>query len=149
VRRRWVLGIALALMLAQDALAAEQMQMRASRRSTRTNGPGAKSNTPPAMKSDKRQPIVDRLPKMDPATEVARLQHWREVLKEVEAIPRSALSPKEQIDYDVYRRNSQLLIASERFREYEMPVNSDTAFWSNLAETAAAIFAACRITGTT
>ncbi len=86
--------------------------------------------------SDKRQPIVDHLPKMDPAAEAARLLLWEEVLKEVDAIPRGALSPKEQIDYDVYRPQLAALIASERFREYEMPVNSDTAFWSNLAETA-------------
>jgi uncharacterized protein (DUF885 family) len=86
--------------------------------------------------SDKRQPIVDHLPKMDRAAEAARLKHWEEVLKEVEAISRGALSPREQIDYDVYRPQLAALIASERFREYEMPVNSDTAFWSNLAETA-------------
>ena len=86
--------------------------------------------------SDKRQPIVDHLPKMDPAAEGARLQHWMEVLKAVDAIPRGALSTKEQIDYDVYRPQLSALIASERFREYEMPVNSDTTFWGNLAETA-------------
>ncbi|HEY2445834.1 MAG TPA: DUF885 family protein, partial [Rhizomicrobium sp.] len=86
--------------------------------------------------SDKRQPIVDHLPKMDAATEAARLAHWTEVLKVVDAIPRAQLSPREQIDYDVYRPQLAVLIASERFREYEMPANSDTAFWSGLAETA-------------
>src|ERR1700688_3306884 len=63
--------------------------------------------------SDKRQPIVDHLPKMDPAAEASRLQHWMEVLKEVDAIPRGALSTNEQIDYDVYRPQLSALIASE------------------------------------
>ncbi len=131
-----VLGIALALMLAQDALAAGT-NADARFKAIYTNEWAWRQEQYAARdESDKRHPIVDRLPKMDPATEVARLQHWREVLKEVEAIPRSALSPKEQIDYDVYRPQLAALIASERFREYEMPVNSDTAFWSNLAETA-------------
>jgi len=86
--------------------------------------------------ADTRQPLVDHLPKMDPAAEAARLAYWTDVLKEVNAIPRDRLSPEVQTDYDVYRPQIAALIAAERFREYEMPVNSDSSFYSDLAETA-------------
>ncbi|MGH6876261.1 MAG: DUF885 domain-containing protein, partial [Rhizomicrobium sp.] len=81
------------------------------------------------------EPLTDHLPKMDPAAEAARLAYWTNVLKEVDAIPRGRLSPNVQIDYDVYRPQIAALIASERFHDYEMPVNSDSSFYSDLAET--------------
>ncbi|MGH6889246.1 MAG: DUF885 domain-containing protein [Rhizomicrobium sp.] len=80
-----------------------------------------------------REPFVDHLPKADPASERARLVYWTNVLKEVDAIPRDRLSPKVQVDYDVYRPQIAALIADEKFRDYEMPVNSDSAFYTDLA----------------
>jgi uncharacterized protein (DUF885 family) len=84
---------------------------------------------------DTRQPLPDHLPKADPAAEAARLAYWNEVMKEVDAIPRDQLSPEVQIDYDVYRPQIAALIADEQFRDYEMPVNSDSSFYSDIAET--------------
>ena len=46
------------------------------------------------------------------------------------------LSPEQQVNYDVYRPQIQVLIASQRFRDYEMPANSDTTFWTDLGYTA-------------
>ena len=69
------------------------------------------------------------------AAESARLDYWTEVLKEVDAIPRDQLSPEVQIDYDVYRPQIAAQIADERFRDFEMPVNSDSAFYSDITET--------------
>ena len=85
---------------------------------------------------DTRQPMPDHLPKADAASEAARLAYWDEVMKEVNAIPRDQLSPEVQIDYDVYRPQIAALIADEQFRDYEMPVNSDSSFYSDIAETA-------------
>ena len=42
----------------------------------------------------------------------------------------------EQLNYDVYRPQIEALIANQRFRDYEMPANSDTTFWTNLGYTA-------------
>jgi uncharacterized protein (DUF885 family) len=84
---------------------------------------------------DTRQPLPDHLPKADAAAESARLDYWTEVLKEVDAIPRDQLSPEVQIDYDVYRPQIAAQIADERFRDFEMPVNSDSAFYSDITET--------------
>ncbi len=84
---------------------------------------------------NKREPLPDYLPSATPAAEAARLAYWTNVLKEVNAIPRAALSPKAQVDYDVYRPQIAALIADEKFRDFEMPVNSDSTFYSDLTET--------------
>lgn len=81
-------------------------------------------------------PVVDHLPKADDKSEAARLAYWQNVMKELDAIPRAQLSAKNRVNYDVYRPQIQTLIGDWRFRDYEMPVNSDTAFWTDLGETA-------------
>ena len=85
---------------------------------------------------DKREPIPDYLPSETPQAEAARLAYWTNVLKEVAAMSRAQLSPKAQVDYDVYRPQIAGLIASEKFRDFEKPVNSDSAFYSDLSEAA-------------
>jgi uncharacterized protein (DUF885 family) len=85
---------------------------------------------------DSARPVADRLPKVDPATEEMRLRYWEDVLRRVEAIPRASLSPKEQVNYDIYRAQIATLIANQRFRDFEMPANADTSFWTDLGYTA-------------
>jgi len=80
--------------------------------------------------------IQDHLPKVDPASQALRLHMWQEVLQKLDAVPRAGLSPAEQLNYDVYHPQIEALIADQKFREYEMPANSDTAFWTNLGYTA-------------
>jgi uncharacterized protein (DUF885 family) len=85
---------------------------------------------------DAQKRIQDHLPKVDAQAQAQRLQMWQEVLKKLEAIPRAELSPAEQLNYDVYIPQIKALIADQQFHEYEMPVNSDTTFWTNLGSTA-------------
>ncbi len=85
---------------------------------------------------DSPRPVADRLPKVDPATQEMRLKYWQDVLRSVDAIPRASLSAKEQLNYDVYRAQIATLIANQRFRDFEMPANSDTTFWTDLGYTA-------------
>jgi uncharacterized protein (DUF885 family) len=85
---------------------------------------------------DSQKPISDHLPKVDPAAQQARLKYWEDLLSKLDAIPRAQLSPQEQINYDVYRPQIQVLIANQRFRDFEMPANSDTTFWTDLGYTA-------------
>jgi uncharacterized protein (DUF885 family) len=80
--------------------------------------------------------IQSRLPKVDPATQAMRLAYWRAVLKELEAIKLSALSDENRIDYEVYKPQLEALIADQKFRQYEMPANSDSTFWTDLDYTA-------------
>jgi uncharacterized protein (DUF885 family) len=85
---------------------------------------------------DGTRPIVDHLPKVDPATQQMRLKYWEDVLRRVDAIPRASLSAPEQLNYDIYRDQIAVLIADQRFRDFEMPANSDTTFWTDLGYTA-------------
>jgi uncharacterized protein (DUF885 family) len=81
-------------------------------------------------------PIPDRLPRIDAASQARRLAYWQQVLAELDEIPRNELPPADQVNYDVYRNQIQVLITRQRFRTYEMPANSDSSFWSGLGYTA-------------
>ncbi len=83
---------------------------------------------------DEKKPFPDRLSKEDPATQAARLKYWQDVLKEIEAIPVSALSPEEQVNYAVYKPQIEVLIKQQQFHAYEMEANSDSAFWSDISD---------------
>ena len=82
---------------------------------------------------DSRKPLVDHMPKIDAATQTARLEYWTAVMKELDAIPEAQLSAENQINYEVYKPQIQTLINDQHFREYEKPVNSDSSFWSDLS----------------
>jgi len=85
---------------------------------------------------DAQKPIQDHLPKVDPASQAMRLHKWQEVLQQLDAIPRAEVSTAEQINFDIYRPQIQALIEDQQFREFEMPANSDTTFWTDIGFTA-------------
>ncbi|HEX3846545.1 MAG TPA: DUF885 family protein [Steroidobacteraceae bacterium] len=85
---------------------------------------------------DAQKPIRDHLPKVDPASQAMRLEHWQDVMRQLDAIPRAALSPPEQLNYDIYHPEIEVLITRQKFRDYEMPANADTTFWTDLGYTA-------------
>lgn len=87
-------------------------------------------------REDSTKPIADHLPKEDPDTQQMRLGYWQDVLRRLDAVARAQLSAEEQINYDIYRREIENFIADEKFRDYEMPANSDSAFWTDLGYTA-------------
>jgi len=72
------------------------------------------------------------LPKVDARTQAARLGEWEGVLRRLDTIRPADLSPPERINYAVYRAQIAALVAAQRFREYEQPVNADSAFWSDI-----------------
>jgi len=92
------------------------------------------TQTPDGEDSDRA--VVEHLPRVDPASQQRRLEYWQSVLAKLDAIPRSELSAREQLNYDVYRPQIEVLLANQRFRDYEMPANSDTTFWTNIGGTA-------------
>jgi uncharacterized protein (DUF885 family) len=85
---------------------------------------------------DAQRRIQDHLPKVDAGSQEMRQRKWQEVLKKLDAIPRAELSAAEQLNLDVYRPQIQALLADQQFREYEMPANSDTTFWTDIGYTA-------------
>jgi uncharacterized protein (DUF885 family) len=85
---------------------------------------------------DSTKPIADHLPRVDPATQQVRLGYWQDVLRQLDAIPRASLSAKEQVNLDIYRAQIVVLLANLRFRDFEMPANSDSTFWTDIGYTA-------------
>jgi len=75
----------------------------------------------------------DRLPRVDAATQAKQLAYWQEVLRQLAAIPFGELSAENRVNYAVYKPQLENLAAGVRFRAYEMPFNSDSQFWSDLA----------------
>jgi uncharacterized protein (DUF885 family) len=85
---------------------------------------------------DGTKPIADHLPRVDPATQEMRLKYWEDVQRRLDGIERTRLTAKEQVNYDIYRAQIGVLIANQRFRDFEMPANSDTTFWTDIGYTA-------------
>jgi uncharacterized protein (DUF885 family) len=86
-----------------------------------------------AAQSDDEKAPIDHLEKVDAATQDARLKHWTETLAAVDAIPVDQLSADEKVNREIYREQLQALIADQQFKLYEMPFNSDSSFWADLA----------------
>jgi uncharacterized protein (DUF885 family) len=80
--------------------------------------------------------VSPKLPKVDIATQQARLEYWTGIMTQLDAISPESLSPQERVNYVVYRDQIEVLIQSQKFRDYEKPLNADSAFWSNIAGTA-------------
>ena len=102
--------------------------------STQKNGNGGWSSFPGSKESQNRFQIACR--GVDPSTQEMRLRYWQDVLHKLDHVPRSQLSSEEQINYDVYQPEIEDFVADQKFRDYEMPANSDSAFWSDLGYTA-------------
>lgn len=73
-----------------------------------------------------------QLPDVGPAAQAKKLAYLDAVLKQLDGIDVKALSPAAQLNYAIYRPQIEHKAASLRFRDYEMPFNSDSSFWSNL-----------------
>ena len=76
------------------------------------------------------QPSKMRLPDVSPAAQAARLRVWEGVLRELDGIDPGKLDARNRIHYRVYRPQVEDLAASVRFRDYQMPFNADSSFWS-------------------
>ncbi len=91
-----------------------------------------KQQFPGVDNEDKTAEHDDRLPAVDAKTQAARLQYWTGVLHKLDTIPAAELSAENKVNLAVYRPQIDSLAAGIRFRDYEMPFNSDSQFWSDL-----------------
>jgi uncharacterized protein (DUF885 family) len=89
-----------------------------------------------AEADDPDQPLPPYLPDVSEAAQAARLARWRETQAALARIDRASLSPSAQIDFDVYVGQIDALEASQAWRDWEAPFNSDSSFWGDLAEAA-------------
>ena len=71
-------------------------------------------------------------PHEDSATQLQHLAYWQGIMKSLGAIDPARLAPAAKVDYAIYRAQIAAFVDALRFREYEMPVNADSAFWTNV-----------------
>src|SRR5687768_9161509 len=70
------------------------------------------------------------LPKVDPASQLRRAAHLQGLLAQLDAIPAAQLSAAERVNAGVLRTILEAAISDAKFREWEMPANSDSNFWT-------------------
>jgi uncharacterized protein (DUF885 family) len=75
---------------------------------------------------------LNYLPKVDAASQLRRAAHLRMLLGQLNAIPAEQLSPDERVNAAVFRTILENGVEDARFREWEMPFNSDSSFWTYL-----------------
>jgi uncharacterized protein (DUF885 family) len=89
----------------------------------RTGHPGTAAATP----ADN-----GRLDDVGAATQQRRLEYWQRVMKQLDAIDVSQLSPSNRVNFEVYHAQIGNLLADQKFETWQMPFNSDSAFWSDI-----------------
>ena len=72
------------------------------------------------------------LDNVDAANQQKRLDYWQKVSNDLDGVDVKQLSPEAQVNYAVYRAQIQNLLAAQKFKQWQMPFNSDSAFWSEL-----------------
>jgi uncharacterized protein (DUF885 family) len=73
----------------------------------------------------------DHFPRVDAASQQARLAYWARTLATLDSIPLDELSPEEKVNEQVFRASIRALSNDIKFRTYEAPFNSDTFFWTD------------------
>ncbi len=86
-----------------------------------------------ASDDDTRGKVRPELPHVDAKTQAARLAYFQGVLRQLDALPQAGLSNAARLDYQVYRAQVAAFVEELRFREYEQPLNADSAFWTDVA----------------
>ena len=80
--------------------------------------------------------ISAHLPDVGPAAQASRLERWSTVMTQLATIDATRLSPENRINLQIYRNQIATLLAAQRYRDYEKPLNADTSFWGNVAGSA-------------
>jgi len=84
------------------------------------------------LSSGEAVPNNGRLDDVDAASQKRRLDYWNQVLADLAKIDPATLSPTARVDFVIYREQIGNLAAAQRFGQWQMPFNSDSAFWSDV-----------------
>ena len=79
-----------------------------------------------------KRPPARQLADVGPQAQAKRLAYLDGVLRKLDGIDAGKLSPANQVNLAVYRPQIEHMAAEIRFRDYQMPFNSDSSFWSDL-----------------
>lgn len=85
----------------------------------------------PSEDGPKDQPLV--LPDVSAKAQASRRARWEQVEQQLAAINVDQLSAEQKINFAVYKGQIDALVAEQRYRDYEKPLNADTSFWGDLA----------------
>ena len=69
---------------------------------------------------------------VDPASQQTRIEHAQGLLAQLDTIPVAELSDEERINAAVFRTNLEHTLIDGQARQWEMPFNSDSNFWTYL-----------------
>ena len=72
----------------------------------------------------------NHFPKVDAASQQARLAYWTRTLATLKSIPLDELSPEEKVNAQVFSASLRAFSNDIKYRTYEAPFNSDTFFWA-------------------
>lgn len=75
----------------------------------------------------------DRLPSVAEEDQKRRTEYWREALGRLEEIDRSGLPTAERINYDIFSRQLRDRVSDYEFKEYLIPITSETGFHTDFA----------------
>lgn len=84
--------------------------------------------------------VSAHLPDVSESAQQARLARWQQVKQQLGAIDQAKLSPEDQVNFQVYEAQIDVLISQQKYKDYQRPLNADTSFWGNLAGTARRTF---------
>ncbi len=72
------------------------------------------------------------LPHVDAASQMRRAAYLKDLLAQLNAIDPKSLSEPERVNAAVFRTVLENALGEARFRQWEMPFNSDSSFWTYL-----------------
>ncbi|MEO7071472.1 MAG: DUF885 family protein [Rhodanobacter sp.] len=82
--------------------------------------------------SGEAQANAGRLDDVDAASQQRRLAYWQGVLRQLDGVDVPRLSADNKINYAIYRAQISNFVADQQFKNWQMPFNSDSAFWSDI-----------------
>ena len=91
-----------------------------------------RNGTPGGDSSNAGAPVNNRLDDVDAASQQLRLEYWKHVMTQLDGVNVSRLSPANRVNYAVYHEQIANFIADQKFKTWQMPFNSDSAFWSDV-----------------
>jgi uncharacterized protein (DUF885 family) len=90
----------------------------------------AQRGAQPFVRGPRPQPKV--LAAVDPATQQAKLEHFESVKAQLDKLSKDGMSQAELMNLAIYQNQLDSLINTQKFKEWEKPVNSLETFWTEV-----------------
>ena len=87
---------------------------------------------PPSASADGIHTYDDRLPSVTPAAQALRVHADEQFMRRLRAIERRKLNARQQVSYDLFEFMVSQRVTLAYYREWRMPLNSDSGFHSDV-----------------